>query len=195
MHTSAAVDYRRGVLWPGCATADSVIVAGGSATSPIGQHAILEPSGTAIVIMELGSVYRPQAAFSLLQLSADPYSEVFLPDIAWTLDSKFLCALTTHGQLFVLLGAFLSVRRNAFTALRARLGLCAKAMRLARSVQHNRHVLAGCCNVMIEPTPRCVACRSMPADGTLAPVAELVGARAGNSMHHRWIAPRILSKV
>lgn len=83
---------------------------GSVATTSIGsgQNAILEPSGTSIVIMAEGMVSRPQAAFSLMQCSVDPFTEHFLPDIAWTLDGKYLCALTTHGQLFLLSGVLSS---------------------------------------------------------------------------------------
>lgn len=77
----------------------------GSVATSTSQNAILEPSGTSIVIMAEGTVSRPQAAFSLMQCSIDPFSEHFLPDIAWTLDGKCLCAITTHGQLFVISGA------------------------------------------------------------------------------------------
>ena len=77
----------------------------GSIATSGGQNCILEPSGTSIVIMIEGTVSRPQAAFSLMQCSIDPFSEHFLPDIAWTLDGKCLCALTTHGQLFIISGA------------------------------------------------------------------------------------------
>ena len=55
--------------------------------------------------MMRGSLDLPGAAFSLESCFIDPLSERFLPDIAWTLDGKYLCALTTHGQIFVLTGA------------------------------------------------------------------------------------------
>eukprot|EP00892_Ulva_mutabilis_P011077 jgi/Ulvmu1/8341/UM042_0047.1 len=66
------------------------------------QNAILEPSGTAVVFTTRGSLQHPSAAFSLESCSIDPLSERFLPDIAWNLDGKLLCGLTTHGQLFIL---------------------------------------------------------------------------------------------
>lgn len=69
------------------------------------QNAVLEPSGTAIVITKRGSLQHPAAAFSLESCFVDPLSEHFLPDISWTLDGNFVCGLTTHGQLFVLTGA------------------------------------------------------------------------------------------
>lgn len=96
----------------GCCGADACQVAllqscgaGSLASSPsTKQNAILEPSGTAIVITAPNSLQQLGAAFSLESCFIDPLSERFLPDIAWTLDGKFICGLTTHGQLFVLTG-------------------------------------------------------------------------------------------
>ena len=80
--------------------------AGAIAASPDGTHtAVLEHTGTSVVIFNQKGWQQPAAAVALSQLADGPLSERFAPCLAWDPQGSVLALLTTEGQVIVMAGA------------------------------------------------------------------------------------------
>lgn len=89
-----------------CCERCTVAHAGAIATSAGGDHtAVLEHTGTSVVIFREQSWQQPVAAVALSLIADGPLSERFVPCLAWDPDGTILAMLTTEGHVVVVSGA------------------------------------------------------------------------------------------
>lgn len=86
---------------------DSIVLvsAGGLATTLDGQRAaVLEHTGTSVVLFSGQDWQQPVAALAISQFASGPISETFLPSLSWDPGGSILALLTSEGQLIVIDG-------------------------------------------------------------------------------------------
>jgi hypothetical protein len=83
----------------------AVVSAGALATTSDGQRtAVLEHTGTSVVLFSGQHWQRPVAALAISQFATGPISERFNPNLSWDSSGNILAMLTCEGQLCVVDG-------------------------------------------------------------------------------------------